>query len=62
MRLIAGFLTLIMVWPVVLIAETEQERLAETSPVRGAHRQCIAWRAEVSAYNWEVMPPISCSW
>src|SRR5437870_13617042 len=33
MRLITGFLTLIMVWPVVLIAETEQERLADSSQV-----------------------------
>src|SRR5881628_949691 len=31
MRLITGFLTLIMVWPVVLIAETEQERLANSA-------------------------------
>src|SRR5438309_9112924 len=33
MRLITGFLTLIMVWPVALIAETEQERLADSSQV-----------------------------
>src|SRR5213594_2105796 len=33
MRLITGFLTLIMVWPVVLIAETEQERLADSAQV-----------------------------
>src|SRR2546428_13794783 len=33
MRLITGFLTLIMVWPVALIAETEQERLAGSSQV-----------------------------
>src|SRR2546426_12467257 len=33
MRLITGFLTLIMVWPVVLIAETEQERLAGSAQV-----------------------------
>src|SRR5437764_1336790 len=33
MRLITGFLTLIMVWPVVLIAETEQERLADSAKV-----------------------------
>src|SRR5436190_1747893 len=33
MRLIAGFLTLIMVWPVVLIAETELERLADSAQV-----------------------------
>src|SRR3989442_4062215 len=33
MRLIIGFLTLIMVWPVALIAETEQERLADSSQV-----------------------------
>src|SRR3989454_8065866 len=33
MRLITGFLTLIMVWPVVLIAETEQERLAASAEV-----------------------------
>src|SRR5262249_62186805 len=33
MRLITGFLTLIMVWPVVLIAETERERLADSAQV-----------------------------
>src|SRR2546428_10007706 len=33
MRMITGFLTLIMVWPVVLIAETEQERLADSAQV-----------------------------
>src|SRR6059036_3511458 len=33
MRLITGFLTLIMVWPVVLMAETEQERLADSAQV-----------------------------
>src|SRR5437667_9024454 len=33
MRLITGFLTLIMVWPVVLIGETEQERLADSAQV-----------------------------
>src|SRR5881227_1046286 len=33
MRLITGFLTLIMVWPVALIAETEQERLADSAQV-----------------------------
>src|SRR5262249_47076178 len=33
MRLITGFLTLIMVWPVVLMAETERERLADSAQV-----------------------------
>src|SRR5881396_704775 len=33
MRLITGFLTLIMAWPVVLMAETEQERLADSAHV-----------------------------
>ena len=33
MRVIAAFLTLIMVWPLLLIADTEQDRLADSAGV-----------------------------
>src|SRR6266699_690748 len=31
MRVIAEFLTLIMVWPLLLVADTEQDRLADSA-------------------------------